>query len=104
MSQEGQLIEVILQSAGIDGQGLVLARAGVNGPGPQDLQETIEDVVASGSTAQVQSHLAPGQPRVTGPVPEAWLSYMSHHCANLAAVMNICGREAGFACTACMLN
>ena len=68
MSQEGQIIEVVLQSAGTDGQGLVLARGDVNGQGPQDLRETIEDVVASGSTAQVRSHLASVQPRVTGPV------------------------------------
>ena len=60
MSQEGQLIEVILQSAGIDGQGLVLARAGVNGPGPQDLQETIEDVVASEAQPRCRATLHQG--------------------------------------------
>lgn len=82
MSQEGQLIEVTLRSAGTDGQGLVLARGGVSGQGPQDLRETIEDVVAGGSTAQVQSLLASVQPRVTGPVPEASLSHNSSRCSS----------------------
>ena len=73
---------MILRSAGTDGQGLVLARGGIDGPGPQDLRETIEDVVASGSTAQVRSHLASVQPKVTGPVPEAALSHQSNRCSS----------------------
>ena len=96
MSQEGQIIEVILQSAGTDGQGLVLARGGVGGQGPQDLRETIEDVVASGSLAQVRSHLDRHASRQ---------EHGSIACPNavhiLAAVMDVCGREVE---SACMLN
>ena len=72
MPQEGQIIEVILQSAGADGQGVILSRGDVSSRGPQELRETIEDVVANGSTAQVQSLFV--QLTVTWPLPAAWLS------------------------------
>ena len=67
---------MIPQSADTDGQGVILSRDDLTGRQPPELLETIEDVVASGSTAQVQSILASVQPRMTWPVREAGLTCM----------------------------
>ena len=67
---------MLLHSAGADGLGVILLRGDLPGRQPQKVRETMEDVVASGSTAQVQSILASVQPRMTWPVREAGLTCM----------------------------
>ena len=55
MLQEGQVIEAVLESVTTDARGLRLSGKGVRPPRQrEDLQQTIEDVVSSQSTAKVR--------------------------------------------------